>query len=1067
MKVNALNVSLGFSRILVLACALAACDSADSSPPAAANDHFVVDEDNTAVIDVLLNDRVPRDTPWWIQIHDVVNGTARLVSTGTVHFTPDPDFNGEASFRYVSADDSEALVTIDVVPVNDPPTAQPGRFTTVPNRPVEVLLTGDDIDDEDSQLDYVIIDLPTHGQLDGTAPALTYNPEPDFIGDDSFSFQVRDGQSSSPVTTIDISVDPGAIPVADSQFLTIPEDHSVPVVLSASDADGDDLVLTVRSQPEFGQLTGTAPNLTYTPDANFHGNDSFTFTAFDGITVSNVATVNLHVTSENDAPIAFAQSVTTPEDLSRTIVLSGDDVDHNFLSFDIVQAPSHGALIGAGSHWTYRPAPDFFGVDHFTFTANDPHTASAPAMVTIDVEPVDDRPIAYSQTVATDEDVATAIVLQGLELDGEPLTFQVVQQPSRGTLSGVAPDLHYTPNPDANGTDIFRFVTNDGHNNSAQRTVTIDVAPVDDPPVVSDQMVTTDEDQAVALTLNAADPDGPVAMAIVSPPANGTVTGTFPSLQYTPNTDYHGTDAFTYTITESGVQASATVSISIASVNDSPRILDDVALLSAGQATTVDVLANDIDPDGDPMDIVDIGTPAHGVASLQADGSILYTPDISFTQGVDAVAYTVEDIHGAVATGTLNIGVEAFPPGSPVERLAAVETGVTPTSISGIDADSIDLSRDGRYIAFASAVDALVTGDDNGHIDIFVYDRFDAVLERVSVSTAGVQADGDSLRPRISADGELVVFRSEASNLVAGDSNAAADIFVHDRSTASTTRVSVASDGSQATGASDWPDIAADGRYVAFESAAANLVASDVNGSKDIFVHDLHSGATERVSLTSIHQEIDVGAEGPVAISADGAIVAFSSESALILAGDTNGYRDVFVRDRIAQATARISVSTTGAEGNAPSGQPTISDDGRYVAFTSWSWNLAPGGYNYLPDVFVRDRLTGETRMESVVGTNMPTYSPSMRAMISSDGRYVAISLRTAANIDLVYVRDRIGQTLKLVSATPDGQLPDDACIAAAISGDGSYIGFLSLASNLSPSATPATMSAYVAPNTL
>jgi Tol biopolymer transport system component len=262
------------------------------------------------------------------------------------------------------------------------------------------------------------------------------------------------------------------------------------------------------------------------------------------------------------------------------------------------------------------------------------------------------------------------------------------------------------------------------------------------------------------------------------------------------------------------------------------------------------------------------------------------------------------------------------------------------------------ISADGRYVAFHSDASNLVPGDTNGTWDIFVHDRLTGQTTRVSVASDGTQGNNGSGDPSISADGRYVAFTSEASNLVPGDTNGTWDIFVHDRVTGQTTRVSVASDGSEGYGSSFSSSISADGRYVAFSSWASNLVPGDTNGWADVFVHDRVTGQTTRVSVASDGTEGNHVSLLP-SISADGRYVAFSSWASNLVPGDTNEVQDIFVHDRLTGQTSRVSVASGGTEGNGASEFPSISADGRYVAFYSAASNLVPGDTNGTWDIFV------------------------------------------------------------------------------------------------------------------
>lgn len=266
------------------------------------------------------------------------------------------------------------------------------------------------------------------------------------------------------------------------------------------------------------------------------------------------------------------------------------------------------------------------------------------------------------------------------------------------------------------------------------------------------------------------------------------------------------------------------------------------------------------------------------------------------------------------------------------------------------------LSGDGRFVAFYSTASNLVSGDTNNVEDLFVRDRGARSTRRLSIGVGGAQGDSASTsigRPALSADGRVVAFESGASNLVAGDTNGAIDVFVFDYAEAGLERVSRSSASLQGNRASHSPTISANGRWVAFSSRASNLVAGDTNDQSDIFVRDRMSGTTTRVSVASNGDQGD-GASYQPAISGDGRLVAFCSSGSNLVPGDTNGAADLFVHDLRTRTTTRISVDRTGAEAH-PGGckDPALSADGRFVAFNSSASNLVFGDTNASVDSFV------------------------------------------------------------------------------------------------------------------
>ncbi|WNM62462.1 FG-GAP-like repeat-containing protein [Candidatus Nitrospira neomarina] len=371
-----------------------------------------------------------------------------------------------------------------------------------------------------------------------------------------------------------------------------------------------------------------------------------------------------------------------------------------------------------------------------------------------------------------------------------------------------------------------------------------------------------------------------------------------------------------------------------------------------------------------------------------------------------------------------------------------------------------DLNENGRFVTYYSLSTNLVPGDTNGVRDIFVYDRQNQQTTRVSVATGGGQANGESLEPAISANGRYVAFRSDATNLVPGDTNGTTDVFVHDRQTGITSRVSVATGGGQSNNNSFTPALSADGRFVAFHSFANNLVPGDTNGVLDVFVHDRQTGATTRVSVaTGAIQGNNTSRAG--FLSANGGLVAFESDATNLVPGDTNGVRDLFIHDRQTGVTTRVSVATGGGQVNGESVDAELSADGRYVTFQSDATNLVAGDTNGVGDVFVHDRQTNTTTRVSVASGGLQGGGESSEGTISGDGRFVAF-LSFATNLvpddtngeGDVFVHDRQTNTTTRMSVTTGGVQGNDFSCNPAISQDGRIVGFFSDSTNLVPGDT-------------
>jgi len=372
-------------------------------------------------------------------------------------------------------------------------------------------------------------------------------------------------------------------------------------------------------------------------------------------------------------------------------------------------------------------------------------------------------------------------------------------------------------------------------------------------------------------------------------------------------------------------------------------------------------------------------------------------------------------------------------------------------------------SGDGRFIAFESDASNLVIGDTNLSTDIFVRDRQTGETTRVSVNSSGVEANEGSGGSAISSDGRYVAFVSDASNLVTNDTNATTDVFVRDRQLGVTTRVSVSSSGEQANDFSDFPlSISSDGRFAAFNSDATNLVGNDTNGVTDIFVRDNQTGVTERVSVASDGTQSNATSFVP-SISANGQYVVFTSRATNLVSGDTNNKTDIFVRDRQIGTTTRVSINSSGMEANQGALDGSISADGRYVAFSSSSTNLMSEETSGLDYVYIHDRQTGTTTLVSVFSDGFLMVGRSHTPSISLDGRYIAFQFDDKSDgqaLHEIYVRDR--QTGATIRATRGGTGGEDSSFGPTISADGRVVAFWSISSRLVTGDTNGTSDAFV-----
>jgi len=407
-------------------------------------------------------------------------------------------------------------------------------------------------------------------------------------------------------------------------------------------------------------------------------------------------------------------------------------------------------------------------------------------------------------------------------------------------------------------------------------------------------------------------------------------------------------------------------------------------------------------------------------------------------------------------------------------RLPDFQTILTRVSVSSLgkegDRFSINpsISADGRFIAFESTATNLVPGDTNNNSDVFVRDRLTEITTRISVNSTGNQGNFDAFNPAISADGRFVAFESNSTNLVPGDTNNTSDIFLHDRLNGSTTRVSVDSTGQEGDRPSLNPSISADGRFVAFESNSTNLVPGDTNNNSDIFIRNIETNTTTRVSVNSTGNQGNIGSFNP-SISAQGPWVVFDSLADNLVAGDTNSTRDIFLHEIPTNTTNRVSVNSSQNQGNLGSISAAITPDGRFVAFESNASNLVTGDINGTSDIFVHDRLTNTTSMASINSTGDRANRSSFKPSISADARFVAfdsladnLAATDTNGTNDIFVRDRDTATTTRISVNSENQGADITSFNPAISASGNVVAFDSFATNLVPQDTNSSRDVFI-----
>jgi large repetitive protein len=690
-------------------------------PPLANDDIAITNEDTAVTVAVLANDTDPDNDPLRITTAVATNGTVVINANNTLTFTPAPDFNGVATVTYTITDGqggfSTATLTVTVNAVNDAPDAV--AIPNVTNEDSQVISTnvGKFFSDRDGDaLAFSATGLPA---------GLSINPATGLIAGtiDKNASQPNGGVYSVTVT----ARDPGGLttsrtfswtvtnpaPTANNDTATTNEDTpiaAINVLGNDRDPDGDPLTVT-RAVANNGTVTiNPDGTLRYGPNANFNGTDTITYTISDGNGGTSTAAVTVTVVPVNDPPVAANDTATTPEDTPVTIpVLANDtDIDGDPLTVTAATAPNGTVVINPDGTIRYTPRADFNGTDTITYTISDGKGGTSTATVTVTVTPVNDPPVAVNDTATTPEDtpVTVPVLANDRDIDGDPLTVIGARAPN-GTVF-INPDgtVTYTPNKDFNGTDTITYTISDGKGGTSTATVTVTVTPVNDPPVTTGIAPQANPDAAV-ISLNVAprfsDVDGdPLTFTATGLPAGltisaaGVISGTIDKNASQPNGG-----VYSVTVTASdGKGGTVSTTFSWTVTNPSPVAVNDTATTNEDTPVIIAVLANDTDPDGDPLRVT-AATAANGSVVINPDGTVTYTPNKDFN-GTDRITYTISDGNGGTSTATVTVTVAPVndaPVATPIANRSNVDGAAINLPVAGnfsdVDGDTLSFSASG------------------------------------------------------------------------------------------------------------------------------------------------------------------------------------------------------------------------------------------------------------------------------------------------------------------------------------------------------------------------------------
>ena len=643
------------------------------------NDDLITTAEDVAVsIQALVNDTdAEGDELVILFIGTPAHGTVTLQQDRSILYTPNANFNGVDAFIYAASDGNggidQAQITVTVSPLNDAPNAVDDEYQTFIGTPITFNPLANDEEYDGDSITIVSVTSPSKGStLLNADNTITYTP--DLFSSDIviFYYIITDSQGATDTGKVYVTLVSSHL-IAVTDVSTTVEDTAFGIDILANDENRNGGPITFNSfliLPEHGTISISPQNrVTYTPDPNYNGPDSFVYSITDGNGFYASGLVTLVVTAVNDAPVAVVDFITTTTGTAVYInaLVNDYDVDNELLLITSVSAASHGTVsFIASGILIYTSSNTFTGTDSFTYTIQDPSSASDSAEVSlvIDVNP-NSGPVAVEDAEQLDED--TSIVIDVLSNDFAPngrnsIVIAAVTVPTSGKAIIVqsGTKILYTPAANYFGNDEFTYTIVDRLGFVSTTTVSLTIAPVNDAPIANPDYVSVLEDNTIVIPVlaNDNDPDGDVLTITTVSVSVGSVT--FDNngiLTYIPPSNYNGEVTITYTVTDNnGGTNSTTVTVFVNAVNDFPVAVDDTAFTPANVAISIPVLANDYDNDpSDSISITSASDPAHGTTLVQGN-RILYTPD-SLYNGPDTFTYLITDGHGGVATATVSVSV--------------------------------------------------------------------------------------------------------------------------------------------------------------------------------------------------------------------------------------------------------------------------------------------------------------------------------------------------------------------------------------------------------------------------
>ena len=691
-----------------------------NSPAEANDDEYTLLEDSPAtMLNVLENDTDANgDTLTLTNVTNTI-GSARIVNN-RIEYTPEPNYFGEVTLNYTISDgiadgtpaQSSAMATLIIIPVNDAPIAVADSAAMQEDASpilVDVLANDTDIDSDNLTITSVGTEFGSASIVDNK---IQYSSAPNTHGVAIVSYSVSDNNGAEATANLQVTISPvNDAPIANADSITITEDATatlINVLSNDTDIDGDTLTLSSASS-DIGSVSIVNSQIQYTPAENDNGTATVSYTITDGTqSASGILTVT--ITSVNDTPVANPDTATILEDAAPTsinVIANDTDVDSDPLAISTASA-STGSVSVSGSNLVYTPEANFNGQAVVNYTLTD-GTTTAAGVLTVTVTAVNDAPVANPDTATILEDAAaTNINVLGNDTDEEndALSISALTTTS-GAVTSTGNDVIFTSEANFNGQVTVNYTLSDG-TDTAMGVLTITVTPVNDAPIANPDSATILED-AVTTNINVlsndTDPENDSLTISEASTNTGSVSVAGSNLAYTPEADFNGQAVINYTLSDGTDTASGVLNITVTPVNDSPVANPDTATINEDSSTTVNVVANDTDTEGDSLTITTVSADS-GSATIVAN-QIQYTPQADYN-GTAVVTYTVSDGEAATSA-TLNITINSVndaPVASPDTATILEDAAATNINVLGNDTD---VENDTLSISAVTATSGTVT----------------------------------------------------------------------------------------------------------------------------------------------------------------------------------------------------------------------------------------------------------------------------------------------------------------------------------------------------------------------